>query len=888
VEQVFVGRDAELTAISERLAAAAEGHAGVVWIEGDAGFGKTALVRRIIATLPDDFVVMSAEADELAREQPFGVTSQLGAGGSAGSFAAGLELLRLTGERRDHRPVLVVVEDMHWADTASREALVTMARRLDAERVALMLTSRPGGEQADGWDRLLNDEIRCRTVQLGAISELQVGEWAHRLGVGLTGPQAERLHRHTGGHPLYVKTLLHELTPEQLTSSTHDLPAPRSLSSATIAALAELPEEANRLASALAVLGQRTPLAVVARVAGLAEPAAALEGLLNTGFVQWLPGEQHTPIDFVHPLYRLAVYEDLSPTRRQGLHQAAADNLGRVAGWSHRVAAAGNADDALADELDTGASDEIRLENAGLAAKYLLWAAPLTSRRDQADDRLLRGARLLLADGQLDRIAELLPTIEACDPGPLRDLVLGSYAYETGDPETAQRLLSSAAAHGDADPSVRADAHVRLSSIFVMRGEPLRQARAAEAALSVGGGDDQVARAAWGSLASAAFSLEGAPAGLALLEQRLPKRPDDVAGADAELLAVRGLLRLYAAETRSAIVDLRAAIRLSRAGFSQQHLPAAHVYLARALYVVGDWDEALVHARLAQAIVSDERLSWIRGRAESVIGTIAAGRGAWQEAETCLAIANEATKVSEAAWPELVARLVKSAICRARGDAAGVVDALQPLMTDKRVVVAQMAVVAWWPILVEGLIGSGELVAAAKELDRLQRHVDETGMDIGGQVMGQRARLSAAKGDPDEAASQFQLALETIRPDDPLVDRALLRHHYGRLLHARGHRRDAVAHLRAAHELFAGVGAEPYGQAVADDLASCGIRTAAKQSPLDFTEREQDVVALVRKGMTNKEIAAEMYVSEKAVEYHLRNVYGKLGISSRRELRSLG
>ena len=74
-------------------------------------------------------------------------------------------------------------------------------------------------------------------------------------------------------------------------------------------------------------------------------------------------------------------------------------------------------------------------------------------------------------------------------------------------------------------------------------------------------------------------------------------------------------------------------------------------------------------------------------------------------------------------------------------------------------------------------------------------------------------------------------------------------------------------------------------QAVADDLASCGIRTATKQSPLDFTEREQDVVALVRKGMTNKEIAAEMYVSEKAVEYHLRNVYGKLGISSRRELR---
>jgi DNA-binding NarL/FixJ family response regulator len=80
-------------------------------------------------------------------------------------------------------------------------------------------------------------------------------------------------------------------------------------------------------------------------------------------------------------------------------------------------------------------------------------------------------------------------------------------------------------------------------------------------------------------------------------------------------------------------------------------------------------------------------------------------------------------------------------------------------------------------------------------------------------------------------------------------------------------------------------GAEPYRQAVADDLASCGIRTSTKRSPLDFTEREQDVVVLVRMGMTNKEIAQQMYVSEKAVEYHLRNVDGKLGISSRRELR---
>jgi DNA-binding CsgD family transcriptional regulator len=637
------------------------------------------------------------------------------------------------------------------------------------------------------------------------------------------------------------------------------------------------------------VLGQRSPLALVARVAGLAEPAAALEGLITTGFVRWLPGEQNTPIDFVHPLYRLAVYDDLSPTRRQGLHRAAAENLGRVAGLPHRVAAADTVDDDLADELAKAADDEIRRCCPLAAAKYLRWAAPLTTERALGDTRLLRAARLLLTDGRLDHVAELEPALQACDPSPLRDLVLGSYAYETGDAGTAQGLLSSAAAHDDADTSVRADAHVRLSSIYVLQGEPKRQAQAAAAALSLESPDDEIARSAWGSLASAEFTLNGAPAGLAVLAKRLPARPGDVDDADAELLVVRGLLELYAAETRAGMADLRTAIQLSRKGYSHQHLPAAHVYLARALFILGDWDEALVHARAAQGIVADARHDWLRGRVEFIFGTVAASRGQWDDSQAALAqVERAAIGAADTTWAEMLARILKSAICRARADPVGVVDALRPLATDTRIVVSQMAMIAWWPILIEGLLEAGETGEAAAELDRLARHVEDTGMAIGGQVAGLRARLAAATGNPDEAVRLFEDAVQTIRPDDGLIDRGLLRHRYGRLLRARGNRRDAVDHLRAAHELFAGVGAEPYRHAVADDLASCGIRTAAKQSPLDLTEREQDVVALVRKGMTNKEIAAGMYVSEKAVEYHLRNVYGKLGISSRRELRLRG
>jgi len=124
-------------------------------------------------------------------------------------------------------------------------------------------------------------------------------------------------------------------------------------------------------------------------------------------------------------------------------------------------------------------------------------------------------------------------------------------------------------------------------------------------------------------------------------------------------------------------------------------------------------------------------------------------------------------------------------------------------------------------------------------------------------------------------------------PDDPVLDRASLHHDYGRLLRARGDRVAAIEQLRLAHDLLVRPRAEPYQQRVHSDLEACGLRTTpvADRSPLALTERETDVAALVAKGMTNRQVAADLYISSKAVEYHLRNIFSKLGISSRRELR---
>lgn len=338
-ERAFVGRDAELAAVAACVDAAVAGQAQVVWIEGPAGSGKTALLREVRARLPAACQVLHAEADELAGDVPLDVLGWFAPISASSAFAAGMELLALLGAAQDDGPVAAVAEDLHWADAASRQALLTVARRLDRDKVVFLISSRPG-PRADGWERFCSDPGRCLRVVLGGLSADEISELARRTGKVLSPRHAERLRRHTGGHALYVRTLLSELTHEQLTVPDGELPAPRSLASATVAQLGTLPPDARMLAAALSVVNQRSALGEVGRIAGLRQPTAALESLLTAGLVTWEPSEMHTPVQFAHPLYRAAVYDDLSPTRRQALHHAAAQVLDASAALVHRVAAA--------------------------------------------------------------------------------------------------------------------------------------------------------------------------------------------------------------------------------------------------------------------------------------------------------------------------------------------------------------------------------------------------------------------------------------------------------------------------------------------------------------------------------------------------------------------
>ena len=131
--------------------------------------------------------------------------------GADGPFAAGLALLDRFGQTQGSGPTVVVVEDLHWADRESRLALLTAAQRLDRDAVVMVVTSRPDAGRDDGWDRFCVDDSRCRRLVLGGLGPEDVAEMGRHAGVSLTRGAAERLHAHTGGHPLYVRTLLREV-----------------------------------------------------------------------------------------------------------------------------------------------------------------------------------------------------------------------------------------------------------------------------------------------------------------------------------------------------------------------------------------------------------------------------------------------------------------------------------------------------------------------------------------------------------------------------------------------------------------------------------------------------------------------------------------------------
>ncbi|WCO68098.1 AAA family ATPase [Iamia majanohamensis] len=886
----FVGRRDELSRLGGVLARA-EAAATVAWVEGPSGIGKTALVRRALDEAPTRLrIAVSGAEDEGSLR--FGVVDQLWtaleatagprppAGPDADPLVVGADLLAVLGSLE--RPAVVVVDDLQWVDVESARALLFALRRLRDEPLAVVLAGHPdpGVRLGPGWAHHLGDEDAVVRIALGGVSAEDLVALAAGLGEPDLSPRlARRLRAHTDGHPLHARALLEEHGVAGLRRAGRTLPAPRSLATVVADRVGGLADGARGLVQAGAVLGRTFTVDAAARVAAVDDPVAALDAAVEAGLLEEVDGV----VAFTHPLVRAATAHGTGPLRRQVLHEAAATVTSGTAALLHRAAAAsGPAPDVVA-ALEAEAADLAAAGDHARAADLLEVAAPLASSPAERDRLVLDAAVGVHAAGDFVRLDALRPRVDACAPGPRRTVVEGLAAFAVNDPVRAEALLGRAVGlrgdPGGGPWASRAAATLALARVQLTDWEGACDA--AEVTLA---GDSPWDR----SVARYALALSCAQVGDTDRARRAAPGPvGDGRGPGAlDDLAAAGVAALYAGDLAAAEEALGAVARRARAGEPVHLHEVALANLAHAQHRRGRLDDAAFHAELAVALATDAGRPSGRVAAHGAAAAIAADRGRLDEADAHLAEAAAVPGLDRSRLGRLLVALARAAVADAREDPEAVVAALGAEL-DGRVEpwMATVGPPTWRALVVGGLVGTGRGADACAALALVRAADVATTWPLRADLARAEGRLAASEGRVDEAEAAYRSGLVADADGPPGPAGARLEADLGRLLVDQGRRRDAVEHLRSARQAFARSGAAAGAARCDEDLARCGLPVrAGDDDPLLLTDAELRVARLVADGATNRAAAAELFVSPKTVEFHLANVYAKLGISSRRDL----
>ena len=929
---VFIGRRAELDAFAAAWEDARGGTPRLLWVEGEAGAGKTAFITRCRAARAGA-TVLAASGDESETALRYGVVDQLAAGipgvlarqfplvapgrhAGAEPLTVGADLLGALGALPGEEPVLVVVDDVQWADSASVQALLFVLRRLSHDRVVVLVGARAPGPVADTqepdprWARLLGPGGGER-MRLEGLAPPELSELAAALGrpLGSTGA-ADRLWRHTGGHPLYARTLIDELPADALAGTGDGLPAPRSLTSVVLARLARAPAGTEALVVAASVLGLTCTLADAAAVGQVADPAVALDHAVGLGLLEERAGPPPARIGFVHPLLRAAVRGDLAPARRRSLHAAAARLLPGRAGLVHRVAAAVGADPGLAAVLEDLASDRGAVPGAE-AADLLRAASDLSVTAEDRERRLLAAVQRLLDAGEIARAAALEPSVERVVTGPRRTEMLSQLALLTGRFDRARGLLEAAVADAaDASPAAsrglrrpesgsgsgglpaasRGVGQAESGSASHGTGETRARASANLALLAIFEGDAQRAVALGGAALAAAAGSRSVrdPAGFAVviglaatglgaqaravLDRAAAAAPGG--RAPAEVVMFSGVLAALAADDRPALAELETAMGRARDGEPVRAVAVGLTFLASVrdrLGVAGAVDAL----ELAVATTRDGGTVLPATLARPLAAEALAVRGRLGEARALL---REAPDLPRWWGGEMCAAVAGAVVAEIEDDPGGMLRALAPaLLPHVRALADGLGFLAPRVLEVEALLAAGRIGEAGVALDALDgvlagRAATRHAVDAA------RLRMVLAGGAAVPPAAQLRSV------PAPLAV-ARLDAETGRRLISAGERRRGIDLVRAARARLAELGAVPYVGRCDAVLHAAGLTPPAADDAFGLTPHEQAVAALVARGLTNREVAQELFVTQRTVAYHLSNIYAKLGLASRRQLR---
>ena len=760
--EVFVGRAAELARVAEVITRVQAGQPWLVAIEGDPGVGKTALARRCLTGVPG-LRVLPVRAGQAETDLDFGLADQLfraaggvvppvlpagGAGSAASSFAVGARLLEVVGEQQATGPVAIVVDDLQWADRRSVEALTFMLRRLSVDPVmAVVIYRGPPGRLDEAAQRMLGSVENRLRIPLGGLGPDEVASLAAALAAGpLDDDAVQRLYRGTGGHPLYLRTVLSEGSGFDRRDPGR-LALPRSLAAAVGDHFQMMPPETQVIVQMLSVLNLRLPLAQLGQAAEVESSGGAIEPAVVSGLVDWWPEEPSCPVVIRHVLVRDAIYAGIPAARRRLLHARAALMVSESASWAHRVAALDRPDEDLAAELERLAGEEAADGRLALAVTHLQWACDISPARADRERRLLAAAlHLMLAEGS--RGLALRPAVEEAAPSPLRGCVLGLMAFSSGQLGEAQLRFSQALAEARADPDSQPLAALiasRLAATYALAGDGDKAQALGRWALGTGWLAAAAASHTRSLIAIGACQVAGPRDALAELGH-LDADPARVGLVDVGCLSYRGVFRMLAGDLGQAVRDLAAGLKTARRGATLIFGLRACCYLALAQYLAGAWDDVLLTAEQGFSAAAIHARRYDLPLLHLAAGCVPAGRGQAEEAERHARLAEEAAASLDYGQERLYAAMARALVCQAAGDYLGMAGALGPWRDEAALGGrGRMYAVLWRPLLAEGLVGSGQAEHAAAVLDQLRAdsrpgRLPAARPGLAGRVAGRAAR----------------------------------------------------------------------------------------------------------------------------------------------------
>ena len=896
----LLGRADECAALDDLVGAIRGGESRSLLVRGEAGIGKTALLEYLIESA-SDLTVLRAVGVESEMELAYASVQQLCApilGGLArlpapqrealesafglsdgpvpNRFLVGLGVLSLLSEVADERSLLCVVDDAQWLDQASALTLAFVVRRLLAEPIGIVFAARDPGE---ALARVSELEVR------GLVNDDARALLSSAVGFSLDERVRDQIVAETRGNPLALLELPRGLTATQLAGG-FGLPRAEGLSGriegSFMRQLEALSDEARRLLLVAAADPVGDPLLVLR--------AAERFGITVSSVVAETDGlfTIDERVTFRHPLVRSALYRSASVQERRAVHLVLAQATDRDAdpdrrAW-HLAEAASGPSEEVAEELERSAGRAQARGGVAATAAFLKRAVALTEDPARRADRALAAAYASLQAGAFDRALGLLAAAEA---GPLDefqrarvDLLHGQISFASGLSSDAPQLLLKAA----------------------RQLETFDRALARETYLT-----------AWAAAVNAGDLAEGN----ILLEicraiRDLPSSPD----APCPLALLLDGLALLTTEGRAAATST-----LQRAAKVLIGIPAADVLrwgwaAVAASGAVWDFDGMLaISVRQVDLVRDAGALSQLPvylsalGMATTWMGDFAGSASLMAEAESVaaatgsyvpphIALRLRALQGREAEASTLIASAQRRAaaerhrigLTQSHWAAAVLYNGLARY--HEAASAARQATantfephISDWALaeLVEAAARDGDVRIAADALERLATSTQLCGTDF---ALGIEARCRALLSAGDTAERLYHEAIERLGATRLRPESARAQLLYGEWLRREGRRIDARAQLGAALDQFVSIGMEAFAERARKELLATGARARKRtvETRDDLTAQERQIAQLACDGLSNPEIGARLFLSPRTVEWHLRKVFGKLGIRSRHEL----